>query len=120
VVPKATIPDVSSPPSAAAELHVPPTGTVASSLTTIDVGTAAVSVLLIKSLRAESETRPFGVTGHEQQDTICSSGANVYTFTQIAPVVAALVPEDRPAPWAPEFVMLITESPTLRLDAYRT
>jgi hypothetical protein len=89
-------------------------------LITIEVGTAAVNVLLIRSFRADKETSPFGVTGHEQQEIICSSGENAYTLTHRAPVVAALVPEAMPAPRAPEFVMLITESPTFRLDAYRT
>jgi hypothetical protein len=49
---------------------------VARSLTTTDVGTAGVRVLLIKSLRAERETSPFGVTTQEQQAAICSSGEN--------------------------------------------
>src|SRR5205823_4872576 len=57
-------------------LQLPPTGTVETSLTTTDVGTAGVSVLLIRSLRTDSETKPFGVTGQEQQETICSSGEN--------------------------------------------
>ena len=87
---------------------------------TIEVGTAGVNVLLIRSCRADKETRPFGVTGHEQQEINCSSGENAYTFTQRAPVVEALVPAAKPAPRKPEFVMLITESPTARLDAYRT
>ena len=43
-------------------------------LTTIAVGTAGVKVLFTRSRRAESETSPFGVTGQEQQEIICSSG----------------------------------------------
>jgi hypothetical protein len=58
---------------------------VASSLITMDVGTPGVRVLLIKSLRAERETNPSGVTGQEQQETSCSSGEKVYTFTQRLP-----------------------------------
>ena len=59
----------------AAELvQVPPTGRVASNLITRAVGTAGVSVLLARSFLADKETSPFGVTGQEQQDTICSSG----------------------------------------------
>jgi hypothetical protein len=41
---------------------------------TIEVGVAGVNGLLIRSLRAESETSPFGVTGQEQQAINCSSG----------------------------------------------
>ena len=57
-----------------------------SSLITMDVGTPGVRVLLIKSLRAESETNPSGVIGQEQQEISCSSGENVYTFVQMTPV----------------------------------
>jgi hypothetical protein len=39
--------------------------------------------LLIKSLRAERETKPPGVTRQLQQEIICSSGEKVYTFTQM-------------------------------------
>jgi hypothetical protein len=59
------------------------------SLITMDVGTAGVRVLLIKSLRAERETSAFGVTGQLQQEIICSSGENVYTFTHMLPLVTA-------------------------------
>jgi hypothetical protein len=119
-VPQASIPDARAPGDAAELAQDPPTGALASSLITIAVGTAGVSVLLVRSWRAESETSPLGVTGQEQQEIICSSGENAYTFTHSAPVVEALVPAAWPAPRAPEFVILITESPTLRLDAYRT
>jgi hypothetical protein len=51
----------------------------------MDVGTPGVRVLLIKSLRAESETKPSGVIGQEQQEISCSSGENVYTFMQMFP-----------------------------------
>jgi len=101
---------------AAEAVHVPPAGLVANNFTTSAVGTAGVSVLLIKSCRADSDTSPFGVTGHEQQDTICSSGEKAYTLTQNAPVVAAVVPDDCPAPSAPVFVMLIVESPRFRFE----
>jgi hypothetical protein len=49
----------------------------ASSLITMDVGTPGVRVLLIKSLRAERETNPSGVTGQAQQEINCSSGEKV-------------------------------------------
>ena len=53
----------------------------------MDVGTPGVRVLLIKSLRAERETNPSGVTGQAQQEINCSSGEKVYTFTQMLPFV---------------------------------
>ena len=114
------MPEVPAPGEAAELEQLPPTGTLAYSLITIDVGTAGVSVLLIKSLLADSETSPFGVTGQEQHEIICSSGEKAYTFAQMAPVVLALVPAAKPAPLAPLFVMLITESPTFRFEANRT
>src|SRR5882672_4979671 len=78
----------------AAELvQVPPEGTVANSLITIEDGVAGVRVLLVRSFFTDSETSPSGVTGHEQQATICSSGENAYTFTQIAPPMLAVVPD---------------------------
>src|SRR5437016_2851301 len=68
------VPHASSPrDSPAAEavdaelLQLPLTGTVDTSFTTIDVGTAGVSVLLITSFFIDSDTRPSGVTGQEQQ-----------------------------------------------------
>jgi len=98
---------------------------VPSSLITMDVGTAGVRVLLIKSLRAERETRAFGVTGQEQHDIICSSGENAYTFTHMFPVVTGAAflgatPLSKmmiSAGPAPVFVMLTTESPMAKLDA---
>ena len=58
----------------AAELmQVPPAGTLATSLTTIEFGTAGVRVLLIRSCFADRETNPFGVTGQEQQEMSCYS-----------------------------------------------
>ena len=45
--------------------------------TTIEVGCAGVNVLLTKSPFADSDTRAFGVTVHEQQEINCSSGENV-------------------------------------------
>ena len=80
-------------------------------MTTIELGTLGVLDLLIRSCRADSDTRPFGVTGHEQQAIICSSGEKAYTLRQMAPVVEALVPAARPAPKVPGFVTLITLSP---------
>ena len=98
---------------------------VPNSLITIDVGTPGVRVLLIKSLRAERETSASGVTGQEQQDTICSSGENAYTFTHMLPFVTGAAFIRAPefsmmmtsAGPAPVFVMLTTESPTAKLDA---
>ena len=58
---------------------------VATSLITMDVGTPGVRVLLIKSLRAESDTKPSGVIRQLQQETSCSSGEKVYTFMQMFP-----------------------------------
>jgi hypothetical protein len=66
-------------------LQVVPVPVEASSLITTDVGTPGVRVLLIKSLRAESEFNPSGVTGQAQQEISCSSGEKVYTFTQMFP-----------------------------------
>ena len=104
--------------TAAAELlQLPPTGAVASNLITTAEGTAGVNVLLTRSVFTDNETRPFGVTGQEQQETNCSSGEKAYTLAQIAPVVLAVVPEFRLAPLAPELEILITESPTARFDA---
>jgi len=119
VVPHASMPEASAPGDAAELAQLPPTGADARSLMTMDVGTAGVSVLLMRSALADSDTSPLGVTGHEQQEMSCSSGENVYTFTHRAPVVDALVPDAKPAPRAPELVILTTESAvvTLRLDA---
>lgn len=77
VVPHATIPctGVALAIAPAEFAQLPPTGAVATSLITIDVGVPRVSGLLIKSRCADSETKPFGVTGQEQQETISSSGA---------------------------------------------
>src|ERR1035438_2195414 len=104
--------------TAAAELlQLPAMGNVASNLITRASGTAGVSVLPARSFFAESATRPFGVTGQEQQETNCSSGVNAYTFAQIAPVTLAAVPDCRVAPEAPVLAMSTTESPTLRFAA---
>src|SRR5438552_3569633 len=77
VVPQAAKPGAratAGPLTPAAELlQLPPTGTVARILMTIEVGTAGVSVLLIRSLFADRETSPLGVTGQEQHEIICSS-----------------------------------------------
>src|ERR1019366_9702105 len=89
VVPQAAIPVANAlfPVPAVDALQVVPVE--ASSLITMDVGTPGVRVLLIKSLRAERETRPSGVTGQAQQEINCSSGEKVYTFTQMLPFVTA-------------------------------
>jgi hypothetical protein len=50
---------------------------LASTFTTTELGTAGVSVLLMRSFLTESETSAFGVTVQEQQETNCSSGENV-------------------------------------------
>src|SRR5882724_7710068 len=108
---------VAVPTEAAEFVQLPAIGDVASSLITRAVGTAGVSVLLARSFFAESETKPFGVTGQEQQDTSCSSGVKAYTLAQSAPVIAAVVPACRLAPRAPAFEMSVTESPAARLAA---
>ncbi len=77
----------------------------ARSLTTTEFGTAGVRVLLTKSPRTERLLSAFGVTTQEQQETSCSSGENVYTFTQ------------RSFPELPALVIFTTESPTFRFDA---
>jgi hypothetical protein len=56
-------------------LQVPPTGTVASTLITMDVGFPRVSGLLMRSFLADNDTKPFGVTGQEQQETTSSLGS---------------------------------------------
>ncbi len=73
------VPQADKPPASAREAGVTVDAlqvgcAEASSFTTMEVGTPGVSVLLTRSLRAESETSPFGVTKQEQQDTSCSSG----------------------------------------------
>src|ERR1700759_689540 len=104
-------------PTAAAEfVQVPPTGTVASSLTVTEVCVPWVNGLLIRSSRPDSDARPSGVTGHEQHDTISSSGANTKTFAQIEPVRPAELPEARPAPDAPELLTSTKESPLSRFE----
>jgi len=50
-------------------------GTIETSLTTIEVGMAGVSTLLIRSFLADSDTRAFGVTRQEQQATSSSDGS---------------------------------------------
>src|SRR5207302_5944870 len=72
-----------------------------------------VSVLLIKSLRADREFSPFGVTGQAQQEINSSAGSNVYTLTQMRP--AGSKPFNVPA-----FVRLTYESPLSRLARYRS
>jgi hypothetical protein len=74
VVAQAAKPFVWAPGVAALQA---PDWTVDSTLITIDVGTAGVRVLLIKSLCAERETSAFAVTVQEQHEISCSSGENV-------------------------------------------
>jgi hypothetical protein len=75
------------------------------SFITIDDGIEGVSVLLIKSLRAERDTSAFGVTRHEQQDTIDPLGLKAYTLTHM------LLPD------SPVFVRFRNESPVRRFAA---
>src|SRR5579864_6655304 len=125
VVPHASIPAARSPPVAVAALlvqlvPVPPVpASVDTSLTTTELGRTPVKVLLTRSLFTDKETRPFGVTRQEQQETSCSSGENAYTFTQMFPAAPPNPGPNREAPLAPLFVMLITESPLVRFAAYR-
>src|SRR5579871_2812678 len=60
----------------------PVAGALPINLMTTELGMAGVKVLLIRSFFTESETNPFGVTRQLQQEISCSSGENVYTFTQ--------------------------------------
>ena len=49
---------------------------VLTSFTTTEFGRTPVSVLLVRSLVTDSETKPFGVIRQEQQEISCSSGEN--------------------------------------------
>lgn len=80
---------------------------VAISLTTREVGLPGVKVLLAKSLFAEIELRPSGVTKHEQHETNCSSGEKANTFTHRFPFSTAV------ELW-PVLVKFMTESPNGR------
>jgi hypothetical protein len=91
---------------------------VDTSFTTTELGRTPVSVLLVKSFTTERETNPLGVTTQEQQDTSCSSGENAYTLTQMLPAGVPIPGPFNWAPLAPEFEMLITESPADKLEAY--
>ena len=53
-----------------------PPAAVLNNFTTIELGRTPVSVLLTRSPFADKETKPLGVTRHEQQLTNCSSGEN--------------------------------------------
>src|SRR5262249_23704259 len=92
-VPQASRPVARAPGAEALQAPVKDT-----SLTTIELGTAGVNVLVATSLRADNETKAFGVTTQQQQEISCSSGENPYTATLMLP------------PEAPLFVMLITPS----------
>lgn len=97
---------------------VPPVpARVARSLITTEFGRTPVSVLLIKSFCAESETSPFGVTRQEQHEINCSSGEKVYTFAQMLPAAPPIPGPKGLAPFAPVFVMFTTESPACKFDA---
>src|SRR5271165_374443 len=125
VVPHASIPRASPSPETVAALLVqldpdpPVPARVETSFTTTELGRTPVKVLLTRSLFTDKETKPFGVTRQEQQETSCSSGENAYTFTQMFPAAPPNPGPNREAPLAPLFVMLITESPLVRLAAYR-
>src|SRR5690348_11600366 len=60
-------------------------GTVATILITMDVGTAGVRVLLIKSFTAEYDLIPSWGTGQAQHASICPDESWTYTFAQIGP-----------------------------------
>ena len=77
MVPQARIPGTKSAAVGVAALQPPEGAVLANSLTTMAVGTAGVRVLLIKSLLADSDVSPFGVTKQVQQEISCSSGENV-------------------------------------------
>ncbi len=113
VVPQARRPglNVFVPVPAVAALQVVPE--VAISLTTTAVGTPGVKVLLIRSLRTDREASPLGVTGQAQHEINCSSGENVYTFTQMLPFCVG----NDVVELAPVLVMLMTESPIARFEA---
>ena len=105
VVPHAAIPVTKFPTVTVAALQAP---FVAISLITTAGGTTPVNVLLIRLFFTESEASPSGVTLQVQHEISCSSGANVYTLTQML------------LPVAPVLVISTTESPMFRLAAYRT
>jgi hypothetical protein len=120
VVPEITRPatGVGDPAKRAEAEQLPAIGAVPTILITIAVGVRGKSGSLMRSDLAESETKPFGVTGQEQQETISSVGSKAYTLAQTAPVTVASVPVVNPAPWAPVLVILITESPMSRFGTY--
>ena len=87
LVPQATMPGAERRQRPTVEAAVPqgllevpmpaPGGAVATSLITIDEGLVRPeNVLLSRSRCTDSETKPFGVRGQEQQERISSSGAN--------------------------------------------
>ena len=85
-----------------------------------EFGVTPVSVFLVRSFFTDRETSPLGVTKQEQHDTNCSSAENAYTFTQRFPTALPNPGPFNDAPFAPVLVMSTTESPMLRLAAYRT
>src|SRR5262249_30538004 len=86
-VPQASRPGLRASPVTDAALQAPMKDT---SLTTIELGTAGVNVLVATSLRADNETKAFGVTTQQQQEINCSSGENPYTATLRLPPLAPL------------------------------
>src|SRR5262245_52345414 len=64
-VPQASRPGARAPAVTVAALQAPTKDT---SLTTIELGTAGVNVLVATSLRADNETKAFGVTTQQQQE----------------------------------------------------
>src|SRR2546423_505872 len=76
VVPQAARPALNVVAEAALQEPLP---LDASNFTTMELGFTPVSVLLIRSFRADRDTSPFGVTLQLQQEISCSSGLKVYT-----------------------------------------
>ena len=95
---------------------LPPVPVVISFITA-EFARIPVNVLFIRSLVTDKETNPLGVITQEQQVTSCSSGENAYRLTQIFPTAPANPGPARAAPFAPVFVILITESPFSKFAA---
>ncbi len=77
MVPQARMPSTRVEAFGKEALQIPPTGVEARSLIVMDIGTATVKVLLIKSPRAERDLIPFGEIGQEQQATKFWVASNV-------------------------------------------
>ena len=125
VVPKERMPPASGKASVPANAALlvqavpvkPGPAAVFTNFTTTELGRTPVSVLLTRSWLTERETKPFGVIKHEQQETSCSSGENAYTFTQMLPTPGPKPGPLSGAPLVPVLLMLMTESPAVRLEA---